>query len=91
MTTSLDYLMKYYRQKSKQVPEVFKSKWLLKVIDLPKKCDNCNDLTSPDGKDFIAIVTTNGIIFYFCSLQCLHEFVTRELEKIEEKTRGVII
>jgi len=86
-----DYQVKEYRKKSKQVNNVFKAKWKLQVIDKPKKCDTCGDLTSPDGKQFIALLSTNGVIFYFCSLECIHDFIDKELKEIEEKTKRMVI
>jgi len=87
----LEYQIKEYRRKSKQVTEVFKAPWKLQVVDYPKKCDNCGDITNNEGREFIAIVTTNGIIFYFCTLECLHEFVERELEEQRSKIGGMIV
>lgn len=47
-----------------------------------KKCDACGEMSEDDKQPegWLVLVDAEGEIYHFCSLSCVSQFVTGELE-----------
>lgn len=58
--------------------------------DSPKTCDLCGKITPIKGKMFHALVLYTGLIFFFCSVNCLKKWIDKEIDEMNFKSKNMI-